>query len=136
MDNQHELILVSAATKAGETFVRGLIREGLPFAAIVNNKAERADMEKLGVKRIIMVDTTEESTWLQPDGPIGKVYLFETSMNLCCRYIRICRSWTEQPVYVITKSNHPRLIYKSLGATYVIHTNSDDVKFLIQTLVG
>jgi len=45
--------------------------------------------------------------------------------------IEICRSWTGKPIYVITGSGNPRLIYKGLGVNYVIHSNSDDVSFLL-----
>ncbi|UUZ81814.1 hypothetical protein LJK88_45865 [Paenibacillus sp. P26] len=136
MNQQQELILVSAPNKAGEAFIRELLSGGLPFAVLVNNKGEKAAMERLGVKTVLTVSTLEETTWIAPPYSIGKVFLFETSLNLCCRYVRICRPWTSQPVYVITKSSHPRLIYKALGADYVIHTNRDEVSFLIQALVG
>ncbi|CAG7649281.1 hypothetical protein ACFQI7_26760 [Paenibacillus allorhizosphaerae] len=136
MDSRQRFILVSAPNKAGEAFVRLLMTHRLPFAAIANNKRERARMKELGVERIILVDTTEESTWQLPDFPIGKIFLFESSFTLCCRYIRICSSWSSEPTYVITHSNHPRLIYKGLGASFVIHTNSDEVSFLLHALVG
>jgi hypothetical protein len=133
---QQQVILVSAPNKAGEAFIRGLMANRLPFAAIANNRAEHKRLEDLGVKSIILMDTTQENTWLVPDFPIGKVFLFETSLNLSCRYIRVCRTWTSKPIYVITRSANPRLIYKGLGASYVIYTNGDDVSFLLQSLVG
>lgn len=136
MDNRQDIILVSAPNKTGEAFIRLLMAYRLPFAAIANNKREQARMEELGVERMIIVDTTEESTWHIPNFCIGKIFLFESSFPLCCRYIRICSPWTSEPIYVITHSNHPRLIYKGLGAGYVIHTNSEDVSFLLHALVG
>ena len=136
MDNRQNFILVSASSKAGEAFVRLLMAHRLPFAAIVNNKREQARMKELGVDRIISVDTTEENTWRIPDFPIGKIFLFESSFTLCCRFIRICSPWTTEPIYVITHSNNPRPIYKGLGASFVIHTNSDEVSFLLHALVG
>lgn len=134
MDNQKEFILVSAPNKTGEAFIRQLISHRLPFVAIMNNKVEQDRLKKLGVKNIIMVDTSAQNTWLIPDVPVGKVFLFERSLNLICRYIQISSTWTSQPIYVITHSSNPRLVYKGLGASYVIHTNSDDVSFLIRML--
>ncbi|TMV43924.1 hypothetical protein FE783_34035 [Paenibacillus mesophilus] len=136
MDKQQEVILVSALNKAGEAFIRQLMIHGLHFAAMANNKREKGRLEELGVRKIIMVDSTEENRWILPEYPIGKVFLFEKSLNLSCRYIRLCRKWTSKPIYLITRSGNSRLIYKALGASYVIHTNSDDVSFLIQSLVG
>ncbi|WP_179233070.1 hypothetical protein [Paenibacillus rigui] len=48
---------------------------------------------KLGVKKFYMVATTSEATWIMPEYPIGKVFLFESSLNLTCRYLQICRKW-------------------------------------------
>lgn len=131
---QQQVVLVSAPNKAGEEFIRRLMANRMPFAAIANNRAEQKRLEDFGVNRIILLDTTQESTWLVPDFPIGKVFLFESSLNLSCRYIRVCRTWTSRPIYVITRSANPRLIYKGLGASYVIYTNGDDVSFLIDRL--
>ncbi|NOU93048.1 hypothetical protein GC093_07345 [Paenibacillus sp. LMG 31456] len=134
--DQQEFILVSAPNKTGEGFIRQLIRQGLPFAAMANNKGEKQRLDSLGVKNIILIDTTEQAKWKIPEFVVGKVFLFEQSMNLCCRYIQICRSWTIKPIYVITHTSNPRLVYKGLGATYVIHTTSEDVSFLVQSHVG
>lgn len=131
MSQQQELILVSAPNKAGVAFIKAIQKKGLPFAALTNNEKEKARMVNSGVKRIIMVDTAGQGSWVIPEFPIGKVFLFENSFNLSCRYIQICRSWTSKPIYVITSGDHPQLIYKGLGANYVIYSNEDDVSFLV-----
>ncbi|MCM3268907.1 hypothetical protein [Paenibacillus elgii] len=133
MEQEQQYILVSAPNKPGEAFIRQLKFGSIPFAVIVNNKAEQTRLQELGVERMVMVDTNEENTWIVPEWPVGKVFLFENSLTLCCRYIRICRTWTSEPLYVITQSNHPRLIYKGLGANYVIYTNTGEVSFLIHS---
>lgn len=131
MEQRQQFILVAASNKTGEAFIRKLMLQKLPFAALVNSKSEAARLEEIGVKHFILVDTTEERTWVMPELPVGKVYLFESSLNLCCRYIRVCHMWTSEPIYVITHSVNPRLIYRALGASFVIHTNSHDVSFLL-----
>jgi hypothetical protein len=133
--NQQDLILVSAPNRAGEGFIRLLMKQGLPCAAIANNKGEKQRLIELGVKHILMVDTIEKNDWIIPKFPIGKVYIFERSLNLCCRYIQMCRTWTSRPIYVITHTSNPRLVYNGLGASYVIHTTSEDVSFLVETAV-
>jgi hypothetical protein len=128
---EEEVILVSAPNRAGENFMKQLKLSGLQFAALTNNKKDRERNRHLGASSIITVDSGEHETWIIPDLPIGKVFLFENSFNLCCRYIQLCRSWTSKPIYVITHSFNPRLVYRGLGAEYVIYTHSDDVSFLI-----
>ncbi|NHN33653.1 hypothetical protein [Paenibacillus agricola] len=131
---QQEVILVSAPNRTGEGFIRQLMKMGIHCAAIANNQGEKHRLVNLGVKNIIIVNTTEQqNNEIIPKLPIGKVYIFERSLNLCCRYIRICRTWTSKPIYVITHTNNPRLVYKGLGAAYVIHTTSEDVSFLIES---
>ncbi|TBL78592.1 hypothetical protein [Paenibacillus thalictri] len=126
-----ECILVSAPTKAGERFICELLNRHLPVAAMTNSKAEAIRLKELGVKTIIIVDTMDQLAWKNPKFPVGQVYLFERSFTLCCRYIQICRSWTSKPICVVTDSDHARLVYKSLGAAFVVHSRSEDVSFLI-----
>ncbi|MCY9669919.1 hypothetical protein M5X11_34265 [Paenibacillus alginolyticus] len=83
------------------------------------------------MKQIIQVNTSEPGLSIIPDYPIGNVILFEESLPLCCRYIQICRGLTSRPIYVITQSVNPRLIYKGLGADYVIYSKKGDAKFLL-----
>lgn len=134
MNSLHDLIIVSAPNKAGEVFILHLIRNKIPFAVLVNNRTEQDRLAKLGANNMIMIDTTDEQTWIIPEFSVSKVFLFESSLNLCCRYLRICRTWTSDPIYVITQSNNPRLIYKGLGANIVLHTNHNNVTFLVPTL--
>ncbi|MBE1446271.1 hypothetical protein [Paenibacillus sp. OAS669] len=131
MNAAQEFILVSAPNKTGEGFIRLLLSKGIPFAAITNSRAEQERLESLGVKHTIWIDTSECESWLLPDLPIGKVFLFESSLNLCCRFIQICRTWTSKEICVVTHNMNPRLVYKGLGADHVIHTSSHDVSFLM-----
>ncbi|UVI30788.1 hypothetical protein [Paenibacillus spongiae] len=129
--NSREAILVSAPNAAGEAFIKLLQCRGIPFVAIVNNRNEYDRMLELGVSQIVTVNTNEEKTWIVPEIAIGSIYLFEKSLNLCCRYLQICRSWTSDPVYVVTHSMQPRLVYKGLGANYIIHSHGRDLSLLL-----
>ncbi|WP_189020015.1 hypothetical protein [Paenibacillus marchantiophytorum] len=131
---QNDVWLIAAPTKAGENFMKQAKLLGLPYIAVTNNKLERLRFLELGVQQVIQVDTTEAgSSNLSdlPDYPVGKVIIFEESLPLCCRYIGLCRGWTSGPIYVITQSLNPRLVYKGLGADYVIYSKNGDVKFLL-----
>lgn len=136
MEKPQDYILVSAPNKAGEEFIRQLMYKQISFAAIANNRAEQERMMELGCRDIILIDTRDEQTWIIPEFPVSKVFLFESSLNLCCRYLRICRTWTAKSIYVITHSSNPRLIYKGLGADVVLHTNQHQVSFLISSIVS
>ncbi|WP_328803986.1 hypothetical protein [Paenibacillus glycinis] len=126
-----ETVVVAALTKAGENFMKQLLVKGVPFTAITNSVAERQQLSKLGIASILLVNTIDPDTWEMPDYPVGRVFLFESSLSLCCRYLRMIRKWTDQPVYVITGRTHGRLIYKSLGATHIVHSNTGSISFLL-----
>lgn len=136
MEKSQEFILVSAPNKAGEEFIRQLIFKRISFVAIANNRVEQERLHELGCTNMILIDTRDEQTWIIPEFPVSKVFLFESSLNLCCRYLRICRTWTTESIYVITHSSNPRLIYKGLGADVVLHTNHRQVSFLISSIVS
>jgi len=135
VEDSQELTLVSAPSPTGEAFIRQLVLHQLPFAVMVNNKREQSRMAKIGVKHFLFADTIEPLHWTAPAFQVGKVFLFENSFNLCCRYIQMCRRWTANPIYVITHTNRPRLVYRGLGADYVLHSSSDEIPFLLRTLM-
>ena len=130
-ENEQEFNLISPATAAGERFMKTVQTRGLPFAALVNNETERARLEKSGIAHVILADTMSRNFVRPPELPFGKVFLFDRNLPLTCRYLQICRQWTSRPIYVIKTGGNPWLTYKSLGADYIIHTNGDDVSFLV-----
>ncbi|OXM16813.1 hypothetical protein [Paenibacillus herberti] len=130
-ERNEERILVSPATAAGVKFLVMLNLRKLPCAALVNNDRERESMLQLGIEHIVQVNTSEKQNSVFPEFPVGKVFLFESSLALCCRYLQLCRSWTGRSIYVITQAQHSRLIFRGVGADYVIHTNGGDVSYLI-----
>jgi hypothetical protein len=132
MNNREPVtIVVAALTKAGEHFVKQLLVRGVPFTAVTNSAAERQQLAKLGVRSILLVNTIDSGAWPAPEGPIGQVFLFESSLSLCCRYLRMVRGWTDQTVHVITGRTNGRLIYKSLGADRITHSATGGIAFLL-----
>lgn len=130
MADQDEYVLICAPTKAGEHFIKLLKFKGYKIAGIANNEAEKSRLEELGVEVNLVVDTRHQNTWFRPSFPVGQVYLFESSVALCCRYVQMCRTWTNQSIVVITSSMKPRLVYKGLGANEVIYSHSGNVSYL------
>jgi hypothetical protein len=102
------------------------------YAVLTNSKQEMLELEELhGKVPIVLVDTVDKSVQMVPDIPIGKVFIFEESLPLTCRYLQAIKSWTAQPIYVITDSGMVRNMYKELGATYTIYSRNADVSFLL-----
>jgi hypothetical protein len=134
LNKQQDIILISAPNKLGESFIRYLMARNLPVAVIANNKEEKRRLEKIGIIEVIVVDTTDQSTWQKPSQPIGKVFLFESSVNLTCRYLQICRSWTRDRIVVITQSHQPRHVYKQVGADQVKHVVGKDFSILMHSI--
>ncbi|MDQ0914540.1 hypothetical protein [Paenibacillus sp. V4I5] len=129
--NESEFLLVVAPTKAGEQFIHHLELKGLPFVVVVNNKNEQLHLTKFDVDHFILLDTDAQETWKAPNYSISKIFLFEDSLSLCCRYLQIVRKWTSESLYVITERENARFIYKGLGADYVIYSKTGNVSFLV-----
>ncbi|MEF3304369.1 hypothetical protein [Paenibacillus sp. GYB003] len=128
-------ILVSAPNRAGELFLSRLRQRGVPHMAIANNMYEKNRLESLGIRRVLVVDTRDRGSWTPPDIRIGKVFLFEDSMNLCCRYIHICKSWKTEAIHAVTRSDYSRAVYRSLGVKHLKYANKKDIPELANRLV-
>ncbi len=103
MQVEQEFTIVSAPNRTGLHFVRQLQCRNVPFAVLVNELDQREPLAQLGIEHMIHVNITSHDIQFIPDVPVGKVYLFEKNLPLCCRLIQICRSWTSRPLYVITQ---------------------------------
>lgn len=128
---EEEFVLVAAPNPVGLKFILLLIAAKRNFAVLVNNKKEEEVLHKLGVRHVLRIKTDDEQSWIVPPFPIGRCYIFEMSMTLTCRYLQICRRWTNDQIFIITPNRNPRMIYKGLGASYVIHSVSGEVGFLL-----
>ncbi|MEF2965997.1 hypothetical protein V3851_09155 [Paenibacillus sp. M1] len=131
---EDDCILVAAPNRAGRNFALLLVSRGRKVVVLVNNKADEQQAGKLGATGIIRVKTDEEKTWVIPEYAFKCAFIFETSLTLTCRYLQLCRRWTTGPVIVISPHRHPRMIYKGLGATYIIHSATGEVGFLANGL--
>lgn len=132
---QTETILVVAPNNDGRKFVKLLQHHHLPFAVLTNSTAEEKHFEKQGVEQILRIDTSMTEKWVIPKMTVGCIFIFESSLNLTCRYLQICRSWTEREIYVITRQlMHPRGVYQRMGADHVIYTKTGEVGFILNGL--
>jgi len=129
-------VLVSAPCPAGEQFIRMLKYRKIPFAVLINHPDQKERFAKLGVQDFVQVDTKVTDLSAEAGDPPRMVVLFEESLNLTCRYLKLCSSWTAGPVYVISQNSVPRPIYRCLGAKDVIYTRSGEVSYLLQDVPG
>ncbi|MGG1514579.1 hypothetical protein ABE504_04140 [Paenibacillus oryzisoli] len=125
LDQNHrsEYVVVSAPNRAGKEFIQQLRKKGIPYYAITNNNHGKRRLEAIGVNQILMVNTEDTKSWTPPDIRISKVYIFEVSFNLCCRYIQICKEWNPASIHVITKRGNARAAYRGLGADHFTYIN-------------
>ncbi|MEC0239398.1 hypothetical protein P4H66_05960 [Paenibacillus dokdonensis] len=127
-----ELIIVTAPNEAGRNFIKLLIYLKRPFAVLTNNLKEERELRKLGASQIIRIHTNNTVEWVVPEQRVGRIFIFENSLNLTCRYLQICRPWTSRPIYVITRADNSPGIYRGLGANHIIHTLNGEVGFLLK----
>lgn len=128
---EREYIVVAGMNEAALSFIRLLQFKELPFAVITNNKQEEKELRNIGISNVIRINTNNRFSWEVPNMAIGKVFVFESSLALSCRYLQCCSLWTTKPIYVITPYLNPRAIYKGLGAKYVIYSQSGEHGFLL-----
>ncbi|BFH64902.1 MULTISPECIES: hypothetical protein [Paenibacillus] len=129
---EEELIVVTAPNEAGRKFIKLLIYLKRPFAVLTNNLKEERALKKLGVSQIIRIHTNHTDEWAVPEQKVGRIFIFENSLNLTCRYLQICRPWTSRPIYVITRTGNSPGIYRGLGANHIIHSLNGEVGFLLK----
>ncbi|MDO7907285.1 hypothetical protein Q5741_12800 [Paenibacillus sp. JX-17] len=128
---EDSLILVTAPNEAGRNFIKLLMYKKLAFAVLTNSAHEEKKLKKMGVARIIRINTAHAENWFLPHECVGKVFIFENSLNLTCRFLQICRSWTRERVCVITQSGNPQGIYKGMGADQVVYRLKGELGFLL-----
>ncbi|WP_058300412.1 hypothetical protein [Gorillibacterium timonense] len=129
-----EKVLVSAPSPAGEQFIRMLKYKKIPFAVLINHPDQKERLAKLGVQDFVQVDTKDAGIPAEAGEPARMVFLFEDSLNLTCRYLKLCSAWTEGPIIVISQNGVPRPIYRHLGAKDVIYSRSGEVSYLLQSV--
>ncbi|MCE3202748.1 hypothetical protein K3T49_24300 [Paenibacillus sonchi] len=131
MMGQNAMVLVFAPNPAGEQFVRTLSEENKSFAALACSPGERERLQELGVMNVIDADIKKKQLGQLPINEYTEVYFFEEALGPCCELLELIRQWTHGTIYIITKNHYPQLIYKALGADFVIRTTSNNHYFLL-----
>ncbi|QTH45334.1 hypothetical protein J4772_13535 [Cohnella sp. LGH] len=129
MEQRH--ILIAAPNEAGKRFIKLLRIHRIPVAVLTNNGREERELRGLGVDCILRVDTVSIKENSVPSFPIGRVFIFESSLPLSCQYLLLLANWSCKAITVVTGASHPEVIYRKLGASYIVHTQANDVGFLL-----
>ncbi|KJD45914.1 hypothetical protein [Paenibacillus terrae] len=129
--SRHAALLVFAPNLAGEQFLQALSEGGELFVALACNPDQQQHLYELGVENVIEFNIKEKHLKQLPTKEFSKVYIFEEQLGQCYQVLEVIRQWTCGTIYVITKNHYPQMIYKALGADFVIRTASDDLSFLL-----
>ncbi|MGE6668699.1 hypothetical protein [Paenibacillus xylanexedens] len=127
------MIVVSAGhSAAGMNFVDLLLKKGLAFVVLVHSEEEREQLQTLGAFPVRYIQETKGMQQTRPEYMVTNAFVFENNLPQCCQDIQLCHSWYPQHLYVVSSNKAPvGLVYKGLGATYVIHSQTGNVSFLL-----
>ncbi|MFD0589074.1 hypothetical protein ACFQZE_13815 [Paenibacillus sp. GCM10027627] len=114
------LTLVYAPNEPARQFVKLLLSRGLPVAAVVNSARQKRIHEGFGINRFVRLDTKAADCPLKM-GSIGNVYLFDDSVPLICRYLKLIRPFVLGRIIVVTQSASIPGLYRHLGADQLLH---------------
>lgn len=131
--HEEEYVFVCAPNRGGEMFVRKMEEKNQPFFVLAQNEEQHQIWRARGYDQVREINALDIKSMMELfEYPVSKVVLFEDGWYDCCSLIRTIRVISRVPIYVITSSKQPTSsLYYSLGATYVIHSHTADVSFLL-----
>jgi voltage-gated potassium channel Kch len=126
------MVVSTGYGEAGKNFVEVLLKRGFAVVVLVHSEEEGKQLQTLGAVTVCSIQDTSGRNQLPPEFVVKNAFVFENNLPQCCQDIELCRSLCPQQLYVVS-SNRARvgLVYKGLGATYVIHSRNGDVSFLL-----
>ncbi|MGD0030654.1 hypothetical protein SLT67_04785 [Paenibacillus illinoisensis] len=129
------MLVSTGQSSAGMEFVRLLLKRGMDVIVLVHNAEEEQQLieliGKISVYRLYPSGSADK-TPSAIDWAVKHAFVFERSLPECCQDIQLCHNWCPQRLYVVTSSLNPvQLVYRGLGASYVIHSRSGDISFVL-----
>ncbi|MDN4603465.1 hypothetical protein P5G61_19650 [Paenibacillus sp. F6_3S_P_1C] len=126
------MVVSTGYGEVGKNFVDVLLKRGFAVIVLVHSEEEGEQLQALGAVTVRSIQEMADRNQLPPEFVVKNAYVFENNLPQCCQDIELCRGLCPQQLYVVS-SNRARvgLVYKGLGATYVIHSRSGDVSFLL-----
>lgn len=135
MSEDAVMLVSTGQSSAGMEFVRLLLKRGMGVIVLVHNAEEEEQLTeligKISVYRLYPSGSANKMP-IALDWAVIHAFVFERNLPECCQDIQLCHSWGPQRLYVVTSSLNPvQLVYRGLGATYVIHSQSGDISFVL-----
>ncbi|MFE6073679.1 hypothetical protein ACFVQB_04275 [Paenibacillus sp. NPDC057886] len=126
------MVVSTGHGEAGKNFVNVLLKRGFAVVVLVHSEEEREQLQSLGAITVCYIQEMADRNQLPLKFVVKNAFVFENSVPQCCQDIELCHSLCPQQLYVVSSNRpHVELVYKGLGATYVIHSRSGDVSFLL-----
>ncbi|WP_405156609.1 hypothetical protein [Paenibacillus sp. FSL K6-0108] len=126
------MVVSTGHGEAGKNFVDVLLKRGFAVVVLVHSEEEGEQFQSLGAVTVRYIQEMAFRNQLPPEFVVKHAFVFENNLPQCCQDIELCRSLCPQQLYVVSGNRAPvGLVYKGLGATYVIHSRSGDVSFLL-----
>ena len=134
MSEEAVMLVSTGQSSAGMDFVRLLLKRGMGVMVLVHNAEEEQQLidliGKVPVHRLY--NSGSDRIPMASEWAVKHAFVFERNLPECCQDIRLCHSWCPQRLYVVTSSLNPvHLMYRGLGASYVIHSRSGDISFVL-----
>ncbi|PAF32860.1 hypothetical protein CHI14_05780 [Paenibacillus sp. 7516] len=135
MSEDAVMLVSTGQSSAGMEFVRLLLKRGIGVIVLVHNAEEEQQLTeligKISVYRLYPSGSADK-TPIAIDWAVKHAFVFERNLPECCQDIQLCHSWCPQRLYVVTSSLNPvQMVYRGLGASYVIHSQSGDISFVL-----
>lgn len=118
--NDSKLTLVYAPNEPARRFVKLLLSLGVPVAAVVNSGRQKRIHEGYGISRFVRFNTKTDDCPLKR-GSINNVYLFDDSVPLICKYLKLIRPYVSGRIIVVTQRASIPGLYRHLGADQLLH---------------
>lgn len=135
MSEDAVMLVSTGQSSAGMEFVRLLLKRGIGVIVLVHNAEEEQQLtELIGKIRVhrLYNSGSADGMPIASEWAVRHAFVFERNLPECCQDIQLCHSWCPQRLYVVTSSLNPvQLVYRGLGASYVIHSRSGDISFVL-----
>ncbi|MEC0124897.1 NmrA family NAD(P)-binding protein [Paenibacillus pabuli] len=126
------MMVSTGCGETGKNFVDVLLKKGFAVVVLVHSEEEGKQLQSLGAVTVRYIQEMTDRNQLPPEFVVKNAFVFENNLPQCCQDIELCHSFCPQQLYVVSSNKaHVGLVYKNLGATYVIHSRNGNVSFLL-----
>jgi len=128
--------LVAPGNHIGDRFLKDASQSGAMDHLLVwaETKSEMKQYQKMNVDRVMTIKDRNDALQKLRDIKLAGCVIFEKSVDDCCWKVSMLRTITYSLIYVVKRNTiHPPHLYKECGADYVIHSQNDEPKFILES---